>query len=435
MTTITDLDVDSRPIRDRLADYTLVRAVLLAGIVGGTLVPLYYLLLADTTPLAWDFRAYRHAAELFVSGEPFIGASPSVGGGRWVYPPIVVLLFVPFAAFPTLTGAYAAATIVNIGLLVLTARLVIRIVERVRREPLTRVDRLLLTLFIVTNTFSAVVIGQGQIDPLVCVTLAGGFLALESGRETRAGVLFAVAAVIKLFPVVVGAWLLYRRAYRAVAAAVATGVGAIIASFAVFGVETHRRYLHFVLYERSRLETAASGIDPNYSSLTLHRPLSVLFPELSPNAYVAIAVIAFIPVIVVCFMRTVTVIDRLVAFLVTLTASLLVTPATMIHHAVYLLVPLLPLLYGIKRPAIRRTLCIGTLAMLFPVLPAQIDRVLAMADTLDPVRAGVMSVVTPVLTTATVTLYGLLIVVSVCVSYRVWTLDVPREDSNGVPGD
>lgn len=59
-----------------------MRAVLLAGVVDGTAVPVYYLLLADVTPLAWDFRAYRHAADLFVRSEPFVGAEPPVGGGE-----------------------------------------------------------------------------------------------------------------------------------------------------------------------------------------------------------------------------------------------------------------------------------------------------------------------------------------------------------------
>ncbi|WP_135822652.1 glycosyltransferase family 87 protein [Halostella litorea] len=405
---------------DRLPDRVGVRAVLLAGIVGGTLVPVYYLLLADVTPLAWDFRAYRHAAELFVSGEPFVGVEPPVGGGEWVYPPIVVVLFAPLAAFPTWTGAYVAFTVVNVGLLALTAALIVRIAERVRGERLPSLDRTLLWLFVMGNTFAAVVLGQGQVDPLVAACLAGGVLALEREREILPGVLFGLAAVIKLFPVVVGVWLLYRRAYRTVAAAVGTGLAAVAASFALFGVDTHRAYLDLILHDRSRLSDAAAGLDPNYSALTLHRPLSALFPELSPLAYVALAVVTAFPIVAVCCLQSATVTDRLVAFLATVAAGLLVTPATMIHHAVYLLVPLLPLLYGIERPGVRRLLCLGTLFMLFPVLPAQIQRAFAVSDVPAVVTSNVMRVVTPVLSVGTVTLYGLLIVLAACVNYRLW---------------
>lgn len=406
--------VDSDRIRNRVA----VRAVLLAGLVGGTLVPIYFLLLADVTPLAWDFRAYYHAAELFVRGEPFVGATPPVGGGEWVYPPIVVVLFAPLSAFPTWESAYVAFSVVNVGLLAVTAALIVRIVEYVRCDDLPTVDRTLLGLFVLGNTFTAVVLGQGQIDPLVCVCLAGGFLALERGRDVASGTLFAVAAVVKLFPVVVGLWLLHRRAYRAVAAAVGTGLAAVAASVGLFGVDTHRAYLDFMLHERSRLSDAAAGIDPNYSALTLHRPLSVLVPDLPAIAYLALATVAVAPVVAACVLHADTVTDRLVGFFATLAAALLVTPATMIHHAVYLLVPLLPLLYGIERPGVRRALCLGTLLMLFPVLPGQIHRTFAASDAPAVVTSGVMRVVTPVLSVGTVTLYGLLIALAACVSYR-----------------
>jgi len=96
-----------------------------------------------------------------------------------------------------------------------------------------------------------------------------------------------------------------------------------------------------------------------------------------------------------------------------------VTPATTIHHAIYLLIPLLPLLYGVERPGVRRPLRIGTLLMLFPVFPAQIRRAFAAGEVPAYVTSNVMSVVTPVLSVGTVTLFGLLIVLVACVQYRV----------------
>lgn len=121
-----------------------------------------------------------------------------------MYPPIVAVLFTPLPAFPTWSGAYVAFGFVNVGLLALTAVTVVRIAERVRSERFPTVDRTLLGLFALENTFAAVVLGQGQIDPLV-VFLAGGVLGLERDRSVVPGVLFGLATVVNLFPLVVGA--------------------------------------------------------------------------------------------------------------------------------------------------------------------------------------------------------------------------------------
>ena len=80
---------------------------------------------------------------------------------------------------------------------------------------------------------------------------------------------------------------------------------------------------------------------------------------------------------------------------------------------------MLPLLYGVERPGVRRLLCTGTLFMLPQAIPAQVQRAFAAGEAPAHVMSSVVRVVTPVLSVGTVTLYGLLLVLVACVQYRL----------------
>lgn len=417
-------------------DVQFRRAVLLAGIVSGILLPVYFFRFASTTPLAWDFQAYVRGAELFLAGEHFVGASPATGNGQYVYPPIVVVLFAPYVLAESWVTAFLVQSALNLLLGLVLAVVVVRVIEDRLQRRLKSLDRGLIVGFFLVSTYPMIALGQGQVDHVVAASLVAGFLWTERDQEARGGLAFAFAAVLKLFPALVGIWLLHRRAYRSIAAAVGAGLTALSASLLVFGPETHVRYVRFVLTERSRVSEFQGTMDPNFMALTLNRPLSTLLPTVDPRLYVVVAALLFLPVLWMLYGRTRTFEDRLVASLGTLIAILLVSPASNLNHALYLSVPTVTLAFVLEHGPSRRLILAGLLVTSVPLQPAQLSRLSEVAGVSPAARASLMAVVEPALTFGSVTLYGLVIVVVGCLAHAIRAgRDRPAVDPVGSDAD
>lgn len=390
------------------------RAVLSLGVAVGLFVPLYFVALADTTPFAWDFRAYHHAAELAAAGEPFVGAWAPVGHGRWVYPPVTVFGFLPLAALP-LWSAYLVMTGVQVAATLLLAGVTLRAIETTTGR-LPRLDRALVVAFFLASTYSVAVLGQGQVDPVVALTLALALAWVHGGRPVAAGAAAGLAAVVKLFPVVIGLYFLRVRSYRAVAAAVVTGVTATLAGVAAVGLRAHREYIALLVHERSRLDELVGGVDPGNSALTLSRPIGALAPGVDPVVYPAIAAVALLPVLAVAYLDVATVVDRAVAVLATFGVALLVSPGSNAHHLFYLYPPLLVVLYA-TRGHVHRLFAAGTAVLLCPLQPAVVADALAAGGASPAVREAVTEPLAIAVGTASVPLCGVLVVLAGCASH------------------
>ncbi|MFB6178901.1 MAG: glycosyltransferase family 87 protein [Halorientalis sp.] len=409
------------PTTNKLA----TRLVLTAGLVGGLLIPLYFALWAPRVPLAWDFRAYLHAADLFLSGEPFVGVSPPVGNGQFVYPPIVVGMFLPYLVFPDVLSAF----VVQLGLMgsfcLGTGWVIVSVIER-HGGSLTRMDKLLIYLFCLASTYPVIVLGQGQVDPILAFALSLAYLCEERGQQIRSGILFAIPAIVKLFPALFGIWLVRKRAWRAIKSAVATGLGAVTLSLFVFGVDRNLQYAWFILTDRSRIQDLGRTLSPNFSALTLSRPLSVVIPGVDPHLYPLVALFLVAPVLIVVSYGIESVQARLLAYLGTIAGVLILSPASNIHHVIFLYFPLVPLLYLLNHEPTRTLLHVGTLVMLFPVQPVQVQTVLAMAPIPLVVEATLADAARQLLTTGTMTLWGLVIVLLGCLTFTIWAKPEPR---------
>jgi len=397
----------------------LLYGALLAGIVGGVLTPIYFFLVGDVTPLAWDFLAYLNAADAFAAGERFVGLQASVGNGVYVYPPIVVLLFVPYVLLSGWLVPFLLQFAVNLALGAILGVLIVRVIEQRLSRELPTLDRGLILAFCLASTYPMISLGQGQVDHAVAIALVLGFLYMERGGEVKGGVAFAFAAIVKLFPVLIGVWLLYRRAWKAIAAAVVTGCSALVVSLLVFGVDLHVRYLRFILSERSRVSRFDGSFATDFFGMTLSRPLSVLFPQVDPRFYTLIAAALFVPILLILYRRASTFRGRLVSFLGTLIAILVVSPASNLNHILYLYFPMVTLAYTLDHRPSRRLLLVGIFVLSFPFHLPQVSSMVDLVGLSPGLEQGVMSVVVPVLTLATVTLYGLMFVVAGCLAYAL----------------
>lgn len=392
------------------------RAVLLWGIAVGLLVPVYFFTVADISHLAWDFRAYYAAASAALAGEPFVGISPGLAGVSYVYPPIAVVLFLPQAVAGGWRSAFLLQTILNVATALGLAALIIHMIET-HRKQLPTADRLLIAGFCLGSAPVTAILGLGQVDMLIALALAVAFLALERNYQGIAGAAIAGAALVKVFPAVLGLWLAWRRQWRAIAAAVATGVSGLAVGVLLFGLDAYSRYL-VVLAERSRVSEFAGTVSPKLFVMSLFRPLSQLLPTIDPHLYAPLSLALLAPGAWFVARRSQTVVDRLMTYLVAIMVILLVSPASNTLYVVYVYFPLLCLLYldAVDRGGL--LLLAGLAAIAVPIQPTQIGTMLAVIGVSASVSSPVLAAIQSVLTVVSVPLVGLLAVFAWCI-FRV----------------
>ena len=88
---------------------------------------------------------------------------------------------------------------------------------------------------------------DGQFYLVLLVSIVAACWAYLRELYVLAGILVAVAAACKIFPVLLFVFFLQRRAWRALVSGAVTGLAAVAVSVAVFGWNVHRTYLHEIL--------------------------------------------------------------------------------------------------------------------------------------------------------------------------------------------
>jgi hypothetical protein len=201
----------------------------------------------------WDFGAYGGAVDRWTDGEPLYVPDDDGGyHGSYLYPPVFVLLFAPFADLSpgldaVVWGAVSVA-LLWLGLQALGATLGVEFhpVERLfLLAALVGFQPLLLSL----KLGQASAFLGGVLSVAGAALVAGERRHADDGDEDRfatlarlgSGAATAVAGAFKLAYAPVGAHLLARR--ERFVGAVAAGVGLLCVSVAAFGVETHLTYV------------------------------------------------------------------------------------------------------------------------------------------------------------------------------------------------
>lgn len=334
--------------------------------------------------LMLNLEVYYYAAGAVLegrAGDLYAVAPPDHPIYRFVYPPAVVGVFLPYglASSPTVPFLVHTAGQVAAGLAL--AWLLVRETER-HGVALGRGDRALVAAFVLVSIHTVPSLYYGNVNLSLSLLVAAG-LAYTDRRPRLAGVALAVPAVVKVFPAAAGVWWLRDRAPRPpVVATLACGaVG--VASLAAFGVDLHRTYVRSAVLDRLDPALYEGGIDPGAAVVTVRRPVSILLPSAPSWAVTAGAALVLAPVVAVAYLRFDPVavrtrtddpvaavrarvgapvaalrtgdsaallgrfedpVDRLVAVYVTVTAVLLFFPSYFVY-LVYLYYPLVPLLY------------------------------------------------------------------------------------------
>jgi hypothetical protein len=346
--------VSGAPDRVRLSTRLALACGLFVGLQSVVFTPI---LSPEQFMLASD--VYRHAADAMLAGDPFYTVSPPrLPGYTFIYPPIVISLFVPHALVGSALGAYAIQTALNVAFGAGTTLLIGRALNR-RGVSLARVDWLLIGAFTVVSAHSAITLVNGQVTIWLGFAVAAGLTWLSGGRESLAGVAFALAALVKVFPAALGLWLLRRRAWRGVATAIVTGLGGLTLGAVVLGPDTTLTFFQDVLFARHEAETFAGRPEPGQTAGGAQRQVAALTGLGSPVVPV-LAVLAVAPLVAALYRRVDTDLRRQTAVLGTILGVLLVLPLQRLYMPLFVF-PLLVVLYTLPSGRARTLFLVGLL--------------------------------------------------------------------------
>lgn len=371
----------------------------------------------DHFMLAINLEVYFHAADAVLSGGDLYAVTPPDHPAyRYLYPPVVVAAFLPLSAFASWGPAFVAFTAVSVAAGLAGAAVTWRYVARHGR-PMARPEKALVAAFFVGAIHTIPTLYYGNVNLVLAALVAVGFASLDRGQEATAGAALGLVALVKVFPAALGAWLVRRRAWRAVAAATATGGGLLAAGVPLFGVATHRDYVTEALLPRMRSDVFAGGLDPNAPYVTVRRPLSVLFPALDPALLSLAAGVVLAPVVLYLYTGVEGPTDRLVAVFGTVAGVLLFFPSYFLYF-VYLFFPLVALLFLLPGRTARRLFVAGAVLANFAITLESVVELIR--DPLVPaaVESALVDLATPLFTFATPTTWGVALMLAGCVVHR-----------------
>jgi hypothetical protein len=338
----------------------LVLAVsVLAGIANTVLFPL-----RNPQQVALASDVYYYAARAAFAGADFYAVNP-IGQTGFRYPPVVVLAFYPHGLLGDPALAFALQTLLNLAALAGILVLALRVLDHADVE-LERLDVVLVSAFVFLVGPVGVNLVMGQVNLVLAFGIAAGAVLVLRGREPAGGVAFGFVALVKLFPALVGAWLLRQRAWGAIAAATATGVLGLAAGGLVFGPATTATYLTDTLAHEASVGSFAGGPDPTAPFVTVRRQLTAVFPGLPADWLLPASAVVLAPVFVGVNRVVDTLRSRLVALQGTLLAALAMFPLEP-FYVVLAFFPLVPLLYLLDAGRERRLVLTGAVLLAVPV--------------------------------------------------------------------
>lgn len=363
-----------------------------------------------------NFQTYHHAAELVLDGEPFYDVPPpdTFEWAVYLYPPGTVPVFVPFTLVEWRTG-YAILTGLSLVAAVAATWVLVDYVESFG-ERLGWIDVVLILLALSLSTHAYGTIFFGNINLFLALGVFVGFWALERNYQVGSGILFGLVAFFKIFPAIIGLWLLRRRRWRAVAAATVTGLAGLALGIVLFGVDTTLFYFTDVVSGRTETEQFVGGypVGGTYY-VTIQQPLSHLVSILWEDApYYVIFLVSLLvvgPVLAYFYRDVETVVDRQMAIFVTLSVMLTLFPSLR-WYLVFLYLPLFSLLYLWDGGYSRWLFLAG--GVLFSATFSPSDAL----DFLAYVPEPIYSVAYPVATSAVLSFYGISLMVLACAWYK-----------------
>ncbi|HUJ72179.1 MAG TPA: glycosyltransferase family 87 protein [Verrucomicrobiae bacterium] len=188
-----------------------------------------------------DFTVDTAAGAAVLNGTDIYDAH-NIRGWYYIYPPLFAVLMVPFALLPT----FWASLVWYVLSVILVAWTVWMCVSLVKTGLNFEGDPFVLyvipPLLVLFPLMSA--LARGQTTPVLLWLSTAGLFYAWKGQDWRGGVCFAGGILLKVFPVVLLAYFVWRKRWRFVAATLTSIViGALIVPAAVYGWQRNVDYL------------------------------------------------------------------------------------------------------------------------------------------------------------------------------------------------
>ena len=183
-----------------------------------------------------DFEVYRTAGARALAAEPLYRAED--GHFQFKYLPAFAIFAAPLAMAP-LTAAKGAWFAVSAVLMLVLLGLSVRAMPEVRRPPAL----LLVITFLAMAKFYAHELVLGQVNLLFAVLVVLAIVWLRSGKDAAAGLLLALAVVVKPYAVIFAPWLFTRRNRAALVTMAAALVMLLLLPVARYGWDGNLRLL------------------------------------------------------------------------------------------------------------------------------------------------------------------------------------------------
>lgn len=152
-----------------------------------------------------DFLAYHQAARACLDGD--LHTAYDHPEKPYQYPPSLAALIVPLGLL-----SYRAALAIWILMLLVLFLVTFRSLDEVLGAPVKGIDKmmgLLLAFRLLQSDFA-----NSNANTLVLALVVLGFLAVRRDRAVLGGLLLSLAAAIKVFPILLAPWLLYKKRFR-----------------------------------------------------------------------------------------------------------------------------------------------------------------------------------------------------------------------------
>jgi hypothetical protein len=184
-----------------------------------------------------DFRAYHVFATDLLEGESPYRHDTEAGPNP--YPPLYTIFVAPFAMFGEDTAYDVWVTLSIVAYLA-----AIWLATRFGDVPVSWMV-LAGAAYVLSQTYPVPFVWErGTPEFFILLSMAGGLLLLTRGQYIAAIVLLTIATHFKLYPLVLGSFVLLRGGWKW--AAIFTGV--VIAAFFILGVGVFREFLNVILY-------------------------------------------------------------------------------------------------------------------------------------------------------------------------------------------
>jgi hypothetical protein len=338
--------------------------------------------------------------------------------GLWTYTPASLLYFYPYAILLDFNSALLFHRVISMIITILYGAALTNFIHA--HTSTKRIDRVAVFLFSIASVYPVVNIINGSFVGIFSTFLGLGWLLMESKRN-YGGALWALASIVKGYPAFWGAYMIRVRNWRAILAAAGAGIGSTVVGVFVFGIDAYFRFFTVAGESRVRYEMFRGGASPDNEAVTPLRALSQLFPNIDPSLWTPLifVVVSCITILVYYTISTDSLNNRATLLLVTILSVWFIMPTSQDLDTYIIYAPLLTLLFLERNQWVQSLYVLGTIIISYNFGRAELRAVSELLGISDLV----MLIGEPVLSFATMPMWGLLTLYVGCIGKAYYCSD------------